>query len=351
MPETHDPIRLLETFGTGGVHPSPLEPAQVRRLGDRRRARRRAAYVAAAAAAVIVAIVPVAVLNGRDDATPPMPSHSGGPAPTPPTTPSGPPTTAPAPEVTTYPGAGVEVTTAADTAKLTGTTDAFKKFIASQAQRAAAAGASCPSAAHGVTVQKYSSAGYAIGGFNACGGYAALWTLYQGTWGEGQATQDTWDCDALAFLQVPRSFVGDCAEEAGSFGEQGSGGPEPGMTKAQAEAAGIQVTTDAAAPPCLSTQYAASVVPADDTSGLFSPNDGLVQVAMTSSMKTADKVGLGTPRSTVLATYRNGHSAGDNLWQVPRAGGTSFMIRFGADGRVAHLTWQLDRADCSGYMG
>jgi hypothetical protein len=348
MPETHDPIRLLETFGTGGVHPSPLEPAQVRRLGDRRRARRRAAYVAAAAAAVIVAIVPVAVLNGRDDAAPPMPSHSGGPSPTSPTTPSGPTTTAPAPEVTTYPGAGVEVTTAADTAKLTGTTDAFKAFIAAQAQRAAAAGASCPGAAHGITVQKYSSAGYAIGGFNACGGYAALWTQYQGTWGEGQATQDTWDCDALAFLQVPRSFAGDCAEEAGSFGEQGSGGPEPGMTKAQAEAAGVQVTTDAAAPPCVSTQYAAPVVPGD-ARGLFSPNDGLVQVTMTSAMKTAEKVGLGTPRSTVLAAYPKGHAVGEDLWVVPRPGGTSFVIRFGTDGRVLRFTWQLDRADCADY--
>ena len=52
MPETNDPIRLLETFGTGGVDVSPLDPTQVRRLGDRRRSRRRAALVAASAVVV-----------------------------------------------------------------------------------------------------------------------------------------------------------------------------------------------------------------------------------------------------------------------------------------------------------
>ena len=345
MPETHDPIRLLESFGTGGVHPHPLEPAQVRRLGDRRRHRRQALYAAAVAAVVVVAIVPVALLTGRDDAAPPLPAQSA----TPTATPSGVTATATPAQVITFPGAGVEVTTAADTDKLTGTTAAFKAFIATQAQRASTEGASCPGAAHGVTVQKYSSAGYAIGGFNACGGYAALWTQYQGSWGEGQATQDTWDCDALTFLQVPRSFAGDCADEAGAFGLAGAGGPEPGMSRAQAEAAGVRVTTDAAAPPCVSTQYAAPAVPGD-ARGLFSPRDGLVQVPMTATMKTAEKVGLGTPRSAALAAYPGGHSVGDNLWMVPRARGTSFLIRFDGNDRVMRLTWQLDKADCADYM-
>ena len=346
MPETHDPIRLLESFGTGGFDPNPLDPARVRRLGDRRRHRRQAVYAAAAAAAVAVAIVPVALFAGRDDAAPPMPAHSATPTPTPPST-----TAAATPaQVVTFPGAGVVVTTAADTDKLTGTSDAFKAFIATQAQRAATEGAPCPGAAHGITVQKYSSAGYAIGGVNACGGYAALWTLYQGTWGEGQATQDAWDCDALTFLQVPRSFAGDCADEAGAFGLAGAGGPEPGMGRAQAEAAGVRVTTDAAAPPCVSTQYAAPVVPGD-ARGLFSPRDGLVQVPMAATMKTAEKVGLGTPRSAVLAAYPNGRSVADSLWLVPRAGGTSFLIRFDGDDRVVRFTWQRDTADCADYMG
>ena len=345
MPETHDPIRLPDTFGTRGVHPSPLDPARVRRLGDRRRHRRQAVYAAAAVAAVVVAIVPVALLTGRDDATPPMPAHSGKPSPTP----SSRTATATPAQVVTCPGAGGEVTTAADTDKLTGTTEAFKAFIATQAQRASTEGASCPGAAHGITVQKYSSAGYAIGGFNACGGYAALWTLYQGAWGEGQATQDAWDCDALTFLQVPQSFAGDCADEAGDFGLAGAGGPEPGMSRAQAEAVGVRVAADAAAPPCVSTQSAAPVVPAD-ARGLFSPRDGLVQVAMTSAMKTAEKVGLGTSRSAVLAAYPGGRSVAEDLWLVPRPGGTAYLIRFGTDGRVMRFTWQLDKADCAGYM-
>lgn len=346
MPDHNDPIHLLEHFGNGGVDVAPLDPAQVRRLGDRRRTRRRAAVVVAAAAVVVAAVVPIAVLNGHDDAAPPITDHSGGPTPAP--TPTAGPTTTAAPEhITTYPEPGITVVTTSDVDKLTGTSPAFKAFIADQASRAAA---TCPDAAHAITVTKYSSAGYAIGGVNSCGGYAALWTQHDGTWGEGQATQDGWDCDALAYLEVPRSFAGDCIDEAGSFGLRGAGGPEPGMTRAQAEAAGVRITDDAAAPPCVATQYAAAVVPADDTRGLFSPHDGLVQVAMTSAMKTAEGVGLGTPRSKVLAAYPHGQAAADNLWLVPRPGSAGFLIRFGPDDRVMRFTWQLNTADCADYL-
>lgn len=357
MPDpTRDPIRQLEDFGTGGLVVPPLDPARVRRLGDRRRARQRAAYTLAIAGAVVAAIVPVAVLEGRDDASPPITDHSGGPTPTPvPTpdqtpdqTPTASPTATAAPEhVTTYPDPGIAVVSASDADKLTGTSASFKAFIADQARAAAE---SCPEAAHVITVQKYSSAGYAVGGVNSCGGYVALWRLYDGAWGEGLATQDAWDCDSLAFLRVPRSFVGDCATESGSFGMPGAGGPEPGMTRAEAEAAGLDVTSDAAAPPCVSTRYSSPVVPGDDTRGLFSPHDGLVQVPMTSDMKTEEMVGLGTPRRRVLAAYPSGRAVGEDLWQVPRSGGTSFVIRFGADGRVTRFMWQLDAADCADYL-
>lgn len=343
MPDqTPDPIRRLERFTTDDLVTAPLAPAQVRRLGDRRRTRRHVALVAASAVAVLAAVTPVALLGHRDGG-----DEAPAPAVTTSATPSPAPTT---PTVITYPGIGLEVTNAADAHKLTGASAAFRSFIAGQAVKAASDGASCPDAAHGVAVQKYSSAGYAIGSVNSCGGYVALWTQYHGVWGEGQATQDAWDCDALTFLRVPRSFAGDCADESGSFGLRGSGGPEPGMTRAEAEAAGLDVTGDAAAPPCLSTRYASPAVPGDDTRGLFSPHDGMVQVPMTSTMKTAERIGLGTPRSTVLAAYPNGHSAGDNLWLVPRPAGTAFLVRFGADGRVLRFTWQLDTADCAGYM-
>ena len=345
MPEpTFDPIRELENLDLGGLGMTPLEPSTVRRLGDRRRTRRNAALVAASVVAVVAAATPVALLAGRGDPDgAPAPAVSAPPSPTA-STPAPSPTPT-QPQVITFPGDGVNVATPADAAKLTGTSSDFQAFIAAQAQKAT----SCPDGASGITVRKYSSAGYASG-VNVCGGYVALWTRYHGAWGEGQATQDTWDCDALTFLQVPRAFAGDCADESGSFGLHGAGEPEPGMTRTEAEAAGVQVTTDAAAPPCVSTQYAAPVVPADDTRGLFSPHDGLVQVAMTAAMKTEERVGLGTPRSAVLAAYPGGHAAADNLWLVPRPGGTAYLIRFGTDDRVMRFTWQLNAADCADYL-
>ena len=350
MPEhTPDPIRELENFGSGGTVMTPLPPAEVRRRGDRRRARRRtAAVVSVAMAAVVAVVLPVVLTHGGDaDGS----GHVATQAPTPtqgttqgPT--QAPQTTAPAsePTETTYPGQGVVVKTQADLTKLDGTTAEFKAFIGTVLV-SDRAGCANPE----VDVMKYSPAGYAIGGVGGCGGHQALWVLYEDSWAEGYGTQDTWDCDTLAFLHVPQSFTGGCAEEAGTFGTTGTGMPEPGMTRAEAKATGLTITTDAKAPPCVSTEYAAPVVPADHTEGTFSPHDGLVQVAMTTNMKTEDKVGLGTPRSTVEAAYPGGQDNG-NIWIVPRPGGTSFLIRFGADDRVSAFTWALDRADCADYL-
>ncbi|RJS46511.1 sensor domain-containing protein [Nocardioides cavernaquae] len=59
-----DPIRDLENFGTGGVPVTPLSPAEVRRLGDRRRTRRNAVVATGAVAVVAVIAAPFAFLGG-----------------------------------------------------------------------------------------------------------------------------------------------------------------------------------------------------------------------------------------------------------------------------------------------
>lgn len=90
MPEpTHDPIRDLESFGTGGIHVNPLAPDQVRRLGDRRRARRRATLlIAASVLAVVGGIIPVTLAMTNDDTAPAPPMITPTPTPTPSPTPT-----------------------------------------------------------------------------------------------------------------------------------------------------------------------------------------------------------------------------------------------------------------------
>ncbi len=332
-----DPIEELESFGSGGLLTSPLPAAEVRRLGDRRRSRRRTALTTACAAVVAAAVVPVVVLNHGGGTHGPGPAHH---------------VRVPAPKVITYPGSGISVKTAADTAKLTGTSPAFKAFIAGEARRAVADGAACPGAAHEITVQKYSTAGYAIGGFNSCGGYAALWAVSAdyGTWGEGQATQDMWDCDALAYLNVPTSFTGPCAVEAGDFATPGAGGAEPGMSKAQLTALGFVVSAPSTIQPsnCPQVDYGMPVLP-DTNAGLYDPQDGLVAIYATTSMKTAEKVGLGTPRSRALAAYPHGHFDGSGDFIVPRPSGRALFLQFLA-GRVNTLRWQLTPHHCGSWL-
>jgi hypothetical protein len=78
MPE-RDPIRDLEDFGTGGLSVTPLSPAEVRRLGDRRRSRRNAAVAAGAVAALVAIATPFAFLGGGGEPhpTPPATSPTG----------------------------------------------------------------------------------------------------------------------------------------------------------------------------------------------------------------------------------------------------------------------------------
>jgi hypothetical protein len=223
MPEQSDPIRQLESFGTGGVTMTPIAPSEVRRLGDRRRSRRHVAY-AAAAAAVVAATIPVALtVGGHERATEPPISHT------------------PSATVITFPGVGVEVKAASDTSKLEGTSEDFKTFIADVWRQNLA---DCPTP--DITVQKYSTAGYALGGVGGCGGYVALWVGQDGHWKEALGTQDEWTCGDLTRFGVPDGFAGECAGPKAVLGPESDAGLRLGMSMDEVTAAGGTVSPPAA---------------------------------------------------------------------------------------------------------
>lgn len=346
MPEhTNDPIQDLESFGTGGLAVTPLDPAQVRRLGDRRRNRRRGALaMAAAVVAIAGTITPIALLSGNDSSQPPI-THTPSPSPTQPTqpspsepiqpSPSAPTITAPSDEDITYPGVGIEVVTPADATKLTGTSQEFRDFIARQAQRMAQEGAACPGAAHSVTVKKYSPAGYALGGVNACGGNAELWVRglpdedpADAKWQEGMGTQDAWDCDTLSYLGVPTSFAGECFDEAGDFGPTGTAGVDLGMSAAEVEAAGGTVQGGGAGSCSLMVLPYFSPRP-NSTDGYLDPDHKVVMLAARPGVKTPEKVGLGSSKAKVQHAYPNGQMRG-GYWVVALGRGTEY--EFGLNG-------------------
>ena len=60
-----------------------------------------------------------------------------------------------------------------------------------------------------MTVETLRTDGYAVGGVNDCGGYAAMWAVVDGQWKEIQGTQDTWECRVLKRYQVPSGVAGD----------------------------------------------------------------------------------------------------------------------------------------------
>lgn len=113
------------------------------------------------------------------------------------------------PELITYAGgeaAGVTVHDRADAAQLRGSPRSFKRFVAATAQKLVAS-ASCDGAFVGVTVDAVRTDGFAIGGVNECGGYAALWAEIDGTWQEIQGTQDSWDCGVLEKYSFPSELL------------------------------------------------------------------------------------------------------------------------------------------------
>ena len=340
MSEHHDLIRQLESFEIRGDTMTPTPPSEVRRLGDRRRTRRRTtALVAASVVAVLAVGIPVALTRDGD------PDGSRNITHTPSSTPA-PSVTEPTHPVITYPGEGIQVVTDADVQKLTGTTAAFRAFIAGQAQRAVAAGAACPDAFHGITVRTYSSEGYALGGYNDCGGYIALWVDRDDVWQEGMGTQDAWDCDTLAYLNVPTSFVGgECSNEAGGFGPDDVNGLRLGMTQAQVEDLG-GVIEPGAPGMCRGVQFPYLSPVANQTDGWFSPSRDLVFLSARPGMKTPERIGLGSSRAAVEAAYPNGRLQ-QGYWVVPLEGGNEYEFGIEADGTVGEAILTRSDQDCT----
>jgi hypothetical protein len=237
--------------------------------------------------------------------------------------------------VITYPGNGIEIASASDTAKLTGTTQEFRDFIAGQLQKLIAEGSSCADAAHTVTVQKYSSAGYAIGAVNSCGGNLELLADFQGQWQEGMGTQDAWNCDTLTYLDVPKSFVGDCSDEAGDFGPTGTDGIDLGMTAAEVEAAGGTVQEGASG--SCSTMLLPYFSPRDDsTDGYLGPDHKVVMIAARPGVTTPEAVGLGSSGAKVRQAYPGGNRS-FGYWIVQLGHGTQYEFQLGQEDTVSEM--------------
>jgi len=161
--------------------------------------------------------------------TPSTASVSDGPSPTPPDTPTPvtptpsettasettpPETTPPSTSeevVVDYGTAGVFVETSDDVDVLAGAPADFAAFVGTLADKAQQAGASCPDAAHGITVLRIRH-DFALGAVNDCGGYTALWSRVDGQWREILGTQEPWSCQDLAEHDVPQGFAGSCVE-------------------------------------------------------------------------------------------------------------------------------------------
>jgi hypothetical protein len=111
-----------------------------------------------------------------------------------------------APRLVRYGATGVTVRTAADAAKLHGTSQAFRRFIVATVPQTPSG---C-SQGGSVTVQAWRADGFAVGDVFACGGYRAIWGTDGGTsWRELIGAQDLWSCSDLRRYRVPTSIAGD----------------------------------------------------------------------------------------------------------------------------------------------
>ncbi|MFL6023614.1 MAG: hypothetical protein ACJ72O_09770 [Marmoricola sp.] len=338
---TPDPIQQLETFGTGGIAVNPLDPASVRRLGDQRRRRQNTMYGAIAAVVVAAAVIPTALIATKDE---------GSVAP-----PTGPPTVTqtpePTPTVITFPGNGVEVKTAADVEKLTGTTSEFKTFIAATLQKAVEDGSKCSGAYHGVTVTKYDSDGFALGGVNSCGGYEALWSIQNGAWKEALGTQDEWVCGDLTRFSVPDGFAGECYGPKQVLGPDSDAGIQLGMTMDEVRAAGGTVSaasTDG-------TDYCRTVNPkgfpdvtdADGSTHVVgylsvNPDRGVVALFAQKDQVTPRGVRTGDLLDTFKKAYPEATKTGFGWYKVPISDTTFYRFDFNQDGALQNISMVLD---------
>jgi hypothetical protein len=102
---------------------------------------------------------------------------------------------------------GAEGRQPADADKLEGAPESFRTFLA-DAVRRLVANSTCTDGYVGITVEFLRTDGYAVGGVNDCGGYAALWAVVDGQWKEIAGTQEAWDCAVLERYAVPSDVAG-----------------------------------------------------------------------------------------------------------------------------------------------
>jgi hypothetical protein len=120
--------------------------------------------------------------------------------------------------VVTFDGDGIMVRRANDVAKLTGTPDDFRQYIAGRIDEVRPTGhpnpdSECPDPS--VRVDVYDPKGYAAGGVHSfCEGHAVLWKKDDGIWQEIVGSQMGWPCDVLYDHGVPVSVAGqECLED------------------------------------------------------------------------------------------------------------------------------------------
>jgi hypothetical protein len=102
---------------------------------------------------------------------------------------------------------GIQVESLGDKSKLEGAPEDFADFIGETAQ-VLAEESTCKGGYVGVTVAVVRTDGFARGGVNDCGGYAALWARVDGAWTEIDGTQEMWDCRVLEKYDVPSDIAG-----------------------------------------------------------------------------------------------------------------------------------------------
>jgi hypothetical protein len=283
---------------------------------------------AAAAVAVAVAIVPAALLAGGDaDSRPPI-------------------TRTPAPKVITYPGVGVEVKAGADTSKLEGTDQDFKTFIGDVWRRNLA---DCPTP--DITVKKYSSAGFALGGVGGCGGYVALWSIQDGTWKEALGTQDEWTCGDLTRFSVPDGFVGDCVGPKAVLGPDSDAGISLGMSIDEVRAAGGTVSPPASD----GTDYCRTVNPkglpdvseadgSTSTVGYLSlqPDRGVVALFAQKDQVTSRGIRTGDLLDGLLKAYPEATKTGFGWYRVDIDDQSHYRFDVDRHGIIQNISLELD---------
>lgn len=122
---------------------------------------------------------------------------------------AGPSAAAAGPRLISYAGGespGVTVHHRAGVSKLRGAPASFKRFVGDLVARLQR-DAGCD-AAVGVTVETLRTDGFAVGGVNECGGYAALWAVVDGRWKQVEGAQELWDCRILRRYHFPSDVAG-----------------------------------------------------------------------------------------------------------------------------------------------